>query len=216
MLTHPSYNKAVTAHKVSNRIVVVYAVLNAAAAIAVPEPQNYFIILIPCCVLLELLCRFVLLYKLEKILQNAISTQAELAENENHPAQLVEANCIRVKQVNNENIATNHANRGITVTNHQAIALKTQSLKSRRNEQRLELSEKDVFKEENSDSDGSSISSYEGSDEHFPLSTKHSEIPDSKQSMKQVDLELYNRSKRLHTDVSTIRMFNKQAEVSER
>ena len=67
MLAHPNYNKAVTAHKVSNGIAMVYAVLNAAIfLLAVPESQNYFIILIPCCVLLELLCRFVLLHQMER------------------------------------------------------------------------------------------------------------------------------------------------------
>ncbi len=66
MLTHPSYNKAVTAHKDSNRIIVVYAALNAATfLLAVPESQNYFIIPIPYCVLLELSCRFVLLHLME-------------------------------------------------------------------------------------------------------------------------------------------------------
>ncbi len=137
------------------------------------------------------------------VTRNAVSTQAELADNENHPAELAETRHLNSIRASNESIASipaELADRVTTVTSNQAVAFKAQR----------DLPEKGVFEDENSDGCQSSLSSYEGS-VYFKQSTKHSELLDSEYGMEHVDLESYNESKRLHSE-STTRSFYKQAE----
>ena len=188
MLFPHQYQRDVRTHQGANAVLIVYAITNVLVAISenqggpnVTLATKYVAIFVA----FEMVSRGYLIYQLGKraaIPSMPVTRNAtELAENENHSAELAEArdlNYILAEPLNNENIAS--------------IPIELES-----------------------NSDRSSLSSYKGS-EFFTQSIKNSELLDSDyvgQSMEQVELELYNESKRLLSDESTTRRFYEQASV---